>query len=29
VLTRSMRFDPSLLYPPYKGWKTHLMRKAL
>jgi acyl-CoA reductase-like NAD-dependent aldehyde dehydrogenase len=27
VLTRGFRFDPSFLYPPYRGWKTRLFRK--
>jgi aldehyde dehydrogenase (NAD+) len=29
VLTRGLRFDPSLFYPPYKGWKSRLLKRAL
>ena len=29
VLTRSLRFDPSFLYPPYSDRKTKLFRKVL
>ncbi|MGH0033252.1 MAG: aldehyde dehydrogenase family protein [Myxococcota bacterium] len=28
VLVRGFRFDPSLMYPPYKSWKKKLMKKA-
>jgi aldehyde dehydrogenase (NAD+) len=29
VLTRGLRFDPSLMYPPYASWKTRLLRRFL
>lgn len=29
VLFRGLRFDPSFLYPPYKRWKSRLLRRVL
>jgi len=29
VVKKSLKLDPSMMYPPYKGWKTRLMKKLL
>jgi aldehyde dehydrogenase (NAD+) len=29
VLTKGVRPDPSVMYPPYKGWKQKLIRRVL
>ena len=29
VLTRDMRFDPKLMYPPYSSFKTRMLKKFL
>lgn len=29
VLSRGLRFDPSLFYPPYKGWRSRLLKRVL
>lgn len=29
VLTKRLRPDPSIMYPPYPGWKQRLLRRAL
>jgi aldehyde dehydrogenase (NAD+) len=29
VLSKPTRPDPSVMYPPYKGWKQKVLRKLL